>query len=1123
MQDNYGVEYRAHFSLNADIMNVYILAKHDDRAGEEGSDGEIDAMDSDGSLPRSPSDPVRLDILAIGPLELQSKISMLGDDKTTPMHPQLDLQTSRGRHNFLLETAQVDLWRPVVMSCIRDLLGSLSAASHASGPGQSPSRPADQSEPENGSAHSPMQPIVNRLPADHKVHLALASFDMRIAGTDPKVDARSCRGIAVHSGPLVLQYILQRKHEPVETIDCATRSSLQLPEDIRLEANALVNAASDPERRIALVKVEVSDVEVDPVIDARASAGRKRHPGRRGDGRGQDVDYGWETHGRDELFGKAKRSRRDIVPPRFDAEDAANEEEKQAGRGLIVWPRLAVRIRLQGRSAPAGKQSEPDSIAPLDEVFVHLETTSLELRLELFSIYLCLVAFSSLRRLRSSSAAASAAKSKKRSGSTSARPRPLVTVRGDCRDLHIWPTLPHDTHLYMNLSRVRFEHDRADGLVVVWDTGMLAGQSATAPGRWEDVVQLRGTEFRMRPVRDNDGYHPFVLSLASESARLRIPFRYVFARIIDNTASLVKGTKQLIYEHVKGGIGTIIEPHAEKAKKLPQIELRVGLFAVELQDDPFETKLNIIWRAGGEEQAARLDRDAAFAAKAAAVGRAEDRAAAGNESSESEDGGGPGRVPQVGARHSVSTEDAHRGLAAYNSSSWIKRVRSAAAEQSRREEILADKLYGARDPKSRRRGRLPIDLAPVPKSAPLGRATFHGLSLVVSKPSFGDGEGPLADYLHDVGNGLPRDSTFSLLIPVHLSWKMEEARFQLRDYPLPLMHVPRGGEGQRYSWVAETDLVIAEETSGPESVRRVPCAVIPQHVFAGQGAPYTIVVPRSAMPTKTYMRPTVTITSALPVRFGWGNSISPAISDVARVLDTFTKAPPDPSPRIGFWDKVRLQFHYQPRFIFPGDRASVFFHLKGSRNPYALTGFGAGFAKAWKGNVEFRLGLPNPDYEFFQVISDEYVLGIPNLRDYIDTAATGNHSADPAEERDNLSAYAASTISDDQYDAATDASGEPAPDERGLWIKICAKCNNGVRWGMGMKLERTCRDGDCHGDECRGKPLFDRCCRFFDFIPHWKVHTKAADAIGPHGEVISSRQTWLELAGDPTDELLVHS
>jgi len=1178
LQDKYSLEYAARLSVMADTLNVFILAsnyeehEHDSSSAYDSDDSTAsaastaDSTESDARHPRSrrrsmygmpalPSDPVRLDILALGPLELTSAVRALGGEALdeaagAQLVPWVDAATCRGEHGVLLETIQVDLWRPVVMGCVRDLAAALMASRRAP---SSPLSPAN-ADPAARPPPSP-RPLVDLLPADQNLYIALASFDLRIAGADPKADPHSCRGVALHTGPLVLQYLMQSAHEPGSAGDYAARSALRLSEDVRIEANASANPDTPGlgPPPVALAKVSLHGWSVDPVVDARASRGRRRRgAGKKSDSRrpggaqragDEHAGHGpdWELRGRADLAELVGRRKSIIQPWR-----GRTPEEREAGRGLVVVPEISVRLRVQRAAPPEvvagdidhGDEPEKGDEAPLDDIAVTVESRLATMRIELFSIYLCLMAISSIRSLRPASnvdtpareGAATAASAAAASPSRQRRrPRPLLRASGEIKDLHLFPSLPHDTHLFINFHRILFAHSASSGLVVGFEKAMLAGQSPTVPGKWEDIVSLRKSEFRMRPDSNNKGYHPFVLSLSSETARLRIPFRYVFSRIVDNTASLVKATKQLIYEHVKGGTRVIIEPGPEQAKRLPQIELRVGLFALELQDDPFETKLNIIWRAGYEEQLARIERRKAFDDKVEAIRRAE-AAGMGGDDEDDEDSDddlsfAASAKPKVSARHTVSVDEAERALRKYNSSHWAKRIRNASAEQARREEALTRRLYGVADRNLTANKRLPIELLPVSKSAPLARGTFHDLSFVVSKPLFGgtvegDDEG-LKDFLHDVGKGLPRDTVFSLLVPVHFSWTMSEARFQLRDYPLPLLHVPRSGRPEQPSWTCESDLVVGEEVGGLESVRRVPCAIIPQHVFEGQGAPFAIVVPRSAMPTKTYASPVIKIRSADPLRFGWGNSMQPAIQDVARVFDTLTKASPDPSERIGFWDKIRLQLHWRIRLLCPGPTASAIFHLKGSRDPYALTGFGAGFAKSWKGNVELRLGHDNPDYEFFQVSSDKYVLGIPNLREYIDSAATGSFSSDSldseragseagdAQSADSAaggSAYAASTLGDGDddldgagYDSATDTSGDE--DDIEYWLKVCAKCINGVRWGMAVRLEHTCRDGECDKPSCLGLPTFHRQCRRFEFIPHWQVHTKTSAAIGPLGEV----------------------
>ncbi|GJN94531.1 hypothetical protein Rhopal_007614-T1 [Rhodotorula paludigena] len=1128
--DRFGLEYQTRLSLTADTLNVYILGTNHEPHEHDypESDDDWDEGTRYG-MPALPSDPVRLDILALGPLELSSAVRILGDERQDLAKgvdvPFVDLAHCRGEHGVLLETIEIDLWRPAVMGCLRDLL---SAAAFAAATSTRPKRGERRLTPAPEPA-PPLVPLVDLLPADQNLYIALASFDLRIAGTDPKADAHSCRGVALHSGPLVAQYLLQSEHEPGLTGNFAERSSLNLTEDIRVEANATANPAppvlgGPVERpRVALAKLSVLDFSIDPVVDARASRGRKRFAAR-GDGEGEsDGEEDWEIRGRAEMADLTKR-RKSIIPPRFSPKTARSKEEAEVGRGLVLVPHLALRLRVQRAPEIDAVDDADDAAAEehppaaLDEIILTVASEVLTLRIELFSIYLCLVAISSMRSLRTrlgdnpvekTAAPVPSAHAKRK------RPAPLFRASGDVGDIHLFPTLPHDTHVFITFRRILFQHTKLSGVVVEWEKAILAGQSPTVPGKWEEIVSLRGGQFRLRPDPNNDGYHPFVIALACDTARLRIPFRYVFSRIIDNTASLIKATKQLVYEHVKGGTKIIIEPGPEEAKRVPQVELRIGLFALEMQDDPFETKLNIIWRAGYEEQNARLERERAFQDKVEAIRRAERSVGDEEPDSASEDDDrmfASRKKTKLNGKHTIDVQEAERDLLAFNSSHWIKRIRNAGAEQTRREEALTRRLYGGRERNGRAHTRLPVDVLPISRSAPLARGTFHNVSFVVTRPSFADNQ--LGDFLHDVGKGLPRDTVFSLLVPLHISWKMDEARFQLRDYPLPLLHVPRNNRHDVPSWVCEFDLVIAEEVSGPEAVRRVPCAVIPQHVFEGMGAPYTIVVPRSAMPVKTYATPTVRITTSEPMRIGWGNAVQPAIQDVARVVDTLTKASPDPSDRIGFWDKIRLQLHWRVQLLFPGAHSSVIFHLKGTRDPYSLVGFGAGFAKAWKGNVQFRLGLENPDHEFFQVLSDQYVLGIPNLRDYVDAAATGLSTSEGqdgtggplggafAAGTDGVSAYAASTVGGDEYDTASHVTAED--DDISYWIKVCAKCVNGVRWGMGIRLERTCRDESCDKPTCTGMSTFHRQCRIFDFIPHWHVHTKTAAAIGPHGEISDS-------------------
>lgn len=1088
--DIHSLRYTTRVHVSTDVLNVYILATSHSysHADDDTAAAWLDEK------PVLPSDPVRLDILAIGPVEISSHHITKGSEKDGPSGtaPVLDLATNRGSLNLLVEEIGIDLWRPVVMGSLRDFVSSFASASAASTLRTPSSLPTPDVRP--------YRPMIDVLPCDLAVYVAVATFDMRIAGSDPKNDEQACRGVALHCGPTVSEYLLQREHQP-RGADFVNRQGLDMREDIRVEANA--NIAELRGQRRALLKLALSAVNIDPVVDARASRGHTRRysssvaSGHNGDG-GQVDEEDWELKNRSNISDLVKR-RRSIMPVRSTAEKV---------KGILHIPHIALRVRIAAApNAPSKLEEQSDT--PLDEIEASVESEQITLRLELLSIYLCLVAVSALRSLSSKSSQAPAMRPPPSDPPPRSRRKPLVKIRADVADLNAFVTLPHRVNLFLHLRRLRVQQSRDIGVLVEFDNALLAGESPTALGKWDDIVRIRVVVLAIRPEANNNGHQPFVVALTADSARLRIPFRYVFSKIIDNVATLVKAVKQLVHQHVKGGMGFVIDPEVEEAKKLPEIRLQVKMFVIEIQDDPFETRLNIIWRAGFEEQSARLDREAAFSAKVEAIRRAD---ANGGESSgeeeEEEQNGRPSttRRPRVSARHSVGVDEARYALRAYNSSHWIKRMRNAVAEQGRREEALTRRLYGIKHSSHRPDSLLPIDLLPPSRSVPLARGMLHDLRLTVTRTSFPDKE--LPDFLHDVGKGLPRDTQFSLLVPINLSIKMEELRLNVRDYPLPLLHVPpmssTSGSHEFASLEWDSDLVIGEEIGGPESIRYVPTEIVSAHAAGARKSQlYSIVVPRSAMTTKTYCTPTLRIRTPFPTRIGWGNSISPALQDITRVVDTLSKATPDPSEKIGIWDKLRLQFHWRIRVLFQGE-GPVHFHLKGSRDPYMLHGFGAGFAKSWHGNVRFLINMDNPDREVLQILSDEYVLGIPNLRDYIDSAATGMGSRDPTENSDGATQHSGAT---------SDLLGRyRAVDYE--FTKVCAKFINGVRWGIGVVLERACGE-DCSKSTCHGKTPFHRQCRIFDFIPHWEVHTKTEAAIGPQGEV-SARAAALRAEADET-------
>jgi hypothetical protein len=311
---------------------------------------------------------------------------------------------------------------------------------------------------------------------------------------------------------------------------------------------------------------------------------------------------------------------------------------------------------------------------------------------------------------------------------------------------------------------------------------------------------------------------------------------------------------------------------------------------------------------------------------------------------------------------------------------------AAEIEQIRKEEAISGRI---KSPSSR--GTVPwttIDTHPTEKLVPLIRAIFPAFRVEITRPTFADEIGRQA-FMAELGSGLPSSTAFTLLVPIHLKWTASSARISIRDYPLPILNIPEATY-PAVAWLFETDLVIGEELGPPTSVTFMPCTITEADQSSSIPA-FTISIPKTLMPVKTYASPIITVSTSRITSFSWGVSFTPVIADIMRVVDNITPAPRDPSPLLGFWDKLRLIFHWRLKASFIGD---VHIHLKGinsvsdskiladnltsgTRDPYIIGGRGAGFVMEWKGQPLFTIGYSSQDQELVQLQSDRMVLAIP--------------------------------------------------------------------------------------------------------------------------------------------------
>ncbi|PNY27019.1 Uncharacterized protein TCAP_03051 [Tolypocladium capitatum] len=670
--------------------------------------------------------------------------------------------------------------------------------------------------------------------------------------------------------------------------------------------------------------------------------------------------------------------------------------------------------------------------------------------------------------------------------STNAAERVTVDVKAAL--VQIKAEMPHEPFMMLHIYGMETGRHR-------WSTPYLSSKLIrlyVEPPRmrnvWARMISIKNGRVDLRESKHKSARGGYVeeklIDVASEAIRVGVPHEVIVSRITDNIINVIKSIQQLHHRFKTGTNEYILEKKPEGPKNVPKVSVRTRNFLFELEDGAFEWKLGIIYRTGRVEQMQRIAREEAFKAKSKRVREEGSRKGSKNRSrsalargrtehsssswfrsrsldSLEHDSQGPrrGAMPRydpdgeslgINGNAKVSEDEARARLNQFNAQSWRNRIdRAYKASQSSMSE-LRGMVWGP--------NHLPEDveemenILEVPQRPALMSAMISDLHITVDKPTFAMQD--LPDFIHKVGKGMPRDMKYSLLVPMHVTIGMGEARVSLRDYPLPILHIPglKTGQSSRMQSVSlKANFVIAEEFRGVESTRRVRVNVVPPRstdpASSNEGS-FAIEVRRTIGPVKSYSDVYMDINTALPTRITWGPCYQPAVQDMMMVVESFTKPQVDPSERVGFWDKLRLNTHSRVHVAWRGD-GDMHLSLKGTRDPYQVTGNGAGFLMCWRNDVRWNINAEDDPKRFMTVDSGEYIWAIPDYSHLVREAARRRDLDDSHLSGDNIKTGA-------------------------IFKKVVMKLSGKVQWMAGLVFERAIENGK----------------RRFDFTPHYDVVLK---------------------------------
>ena len=545
-----------------------------------------------------------------------------------------------------------------------------------------------------------------------------------------------------------------------------------------------------------------------------------------------------------------------------------------------------------------------------------------------------------------------------------------VSYHGKIGSLHIKVDTPQDPRMLLAVSGVEYRHPgRAPA---VWKARLLqlCSETSLLCDVWSSVIftkSIRIDVSRDRLDVQSDKRKLHSISISSTFSRFAVPHQLVVHRLIDNFTNMFKATQQLHARFTNGNK----DEHQRDSIKLriaPKISFRSKALFLELEDSLFDWKLGMTYRIGLSEQKQRLAREEAYRVKVKKIGSRNFQSASrhkhqklsslreGGEkalASNSVDGQNESsrsysqersRLANVDGRPvrrnaealatltddaRVNSGDAWSTLLEHNAINWRRRIDMGRRYQERVAGEIR-KLFGG-DVEARDRRAASETILTFPNHPPLLSAVIGDFHFSVDKPSFPTEHYPT--FLASVGKGIPRNMVYSLLILTSLHISMGESRLTLRNYPLPLLHIPsvRKEQSQRLpSLSLNTDFVIAEEDHGDECMRYIDIQIVPpsnvEDLDSFEGL--SVKIRRTTAPVKTYSNFDIAINTNKATSITWGTSYQPAIQDMMQIIENFTKARIDPAYSIGFWDKIRLVFHSRAKVAWVGG-GDVHLGLKG--------------------------------------------------------------------------------------------------------------------------------------------------------------------------------------------------
>ena len=477
--------------------------------------------------------------------------AMIKDDGVTV----LDISSTFLDVHCSIDAISVELWHVQVVSALSQILDAF---------GQRPSSPPSHpwSKPVHKGPH-----LLDRLPVGVAATVAIDRFTVFVTSPDlnPTESTEITRGIAFHTGfSVYLCSILPCHVAAIGKISDRhqTRHKLYLPEEPITRAINKTTSRRESDWTSDVVRITLWDTGIRSAISTSC-----------------------------------------VADDPYCLEDMTSEFNEQNTQFLSI---SSARLDLLYPGIRAAEWSGDVDDKWVCEASVHVPT--IKLKLELVHAYCALLAMRRLKELFVTSSLGSKANAARKPAGSNLPAEPtrekVIQLQASVNTLELLFSMPEGQAIAARMNDFNLQVSPARTILVSWPSCFfwvprLKGLSERLERpvddhRWEEFISMQSWDVAI----DTASQPGVSITVQGEVGRVRIPHHFILSELVLAITLSIKSMKHLVEVVGQGKFRKMDIPAKEGAKKVPRMVFKIRRLIAEAADDPFESKLGLISRAG---------------------------------------------------------------------------------------------------------------------------------------------------------------------------------------------------------------------------------------------------------------------------------------------------------------------------------------------------------------------------------------------------------------------------------------------------------------------------------------------------------------------------------------------